>query len=152
MTVSSHFFLSLHLTLHWQEAAAEAPLLDRAAAPVSSRMVLTGEIIFLKTHTLKKNPLSQAMLVISTAVSQKKLSQGVISMATAMVTEEKGREQGRLPSCPLSSHGVHQGSFHTPSRMMTCLLLLVRWSLSDVAGPLGWRLGRLRFSLPVLSI
>lgn len=35
------------------------------------------------------------MLVISTAVSQKKRSQGeVISMATAMVTEEKGKELG----------------------------------------------------------
>ena len=36
------------------------------------------------------------MLVISTAVSQKKLSQGVISMATAMVTAEKGKEWKRL--------------------------------------------------------
>lgn len=33
------------------------------------------------------------MLAISTAVSQKELSQGCVSIATAMVTEEKGREQ-----------------------------------------------------------
>lgn len=33
------------------------------------------------------------MLAFSTAVSQKELSQGCVSMATAMVTEEKGREQ-----------------------------------------------------------
>ena len=33
------------------------------------------------------------MLAISTAVSQKELSQGCVSMATAMVTEEKRREQ-----------------------------------------------------------
>lgn len=35
------------------------------------------------------------MLAIATAVSQKELSQGCVSMATAMVTEEKGREQER---------------------------------------------------------
>ena len=33
------------------------------------------------------------MLAISTAVSQKELSQGCVSMATTMVTQEKGREQ-----------------------------------------------------------
>ena len=92
------------------------------------------------------------MLVISTAVSQKKLSQGVISMATAMVTEEKGKERGRLACCPLSSYDVHPGSLHTPSRRMTRLPLLLKSPLSDVAGPLGGRLRRLWFSLPVLSI
>lgn len=33
------------------------------------------------------------MLAISTAVSQKELSQGCVSMATAMVTEEEKRER-----------------------------------------------------------
>lgn len=41
-------------------------------------------------------------------------------MATAMVTEEKGGEQGRQPSCPLSFRGVCQGSLHTASRKMSC--------------------------------
>lgn len=169
MTFFSHFFLSfflffLLLTNKKRLLKQQTPLLDRAAASASSRMVITGEILFFKhrhtrTHTYVyiymhfklKNPLSYAMLVISTAVSQKELSQGCDFHGNCH--GYRGERRGTGETAFLSIVLSWRLPRVTPHRLQKDeLLLSLKRFLHHRAGPPEEDLGRLWFPVPVLYL